>query len=406
MKLPTADKEILHQLATICGSDTEAQLTWLLYRYGFPTILTAQVIACVMLSALRGYAPPAGLVWWGASFTLITLLRAGIYLFWRLSGRQRERHLFFTRLYGAGALAAGIAWAALLLFYDAALPVYLQLFILIVLVGMPIAAMPTNSIRPSVYYSFSFPILLGLFFWSLFMVEQLHVQFFLVAATYSVILVIIARTYHLNLQKTLETRNANQQLLERLRQMAYFDPLTGLANRRWFRETAIKALERGRRHGSRVALLLLDLDNFKQVNDRYGHECGDRLLEEIARRLTRCLRQTDTVVRTDGDLARIGGDELTILLEDIRTAGDVGVVAERILSTLHQPVDLGEARLRPSASLGIALYPDHGEDFKQLMHHADSAMYQAKKAGKNQYAIYGTGEENKVLPEDDQEHLR
>ncbi len=388
MKLPTADKEILHQLTAICGSDTGAQLTWLLYRYGFPTILTAQVIACVMLSALQGFAPPAALIGWGVSFTLITLLRAGIYLYWRLSGRQQEQHRFFTRLYAAGALASGIAWATLLLFYHAGLPVYLQLFILIVLVGMPIAAMPTNSICPSVYYCFSFPILLALFYWSLFVVEDLHLQFFLIAATYSVILVIIARTYHLNLQQTLETRNANQHLLERLHQMAYFDPLTGLANRRWFRETALKALERGRRHGSRVALLLLDLDNFKQVNDRWGHECGDRLLEEIGRRLTRCLRTTDTVVRTDGDLARIGGDELTILLEDIRTADDVRLVAERILATLHQPMDLGEARITPSASLGIALYPDHGDDFKQLMQCADRAMYRAKKSGKNRYAVY------------------
>ena len=388
MKLPTADKEILHQLADICGSDTGAQLTWLLYRYGFPTIITAQVIACVMLSALRGYTAPAALALWGVFFTLITLLRAGLYLYWRLSGRQQERHRFFSRLYAMGAMAAGIAWASLLLFYHAGLPVYLQLFILVVLVGMPIAAMPTNSICPPAYYGFSFPILLALFYWSLFVVEELHVQFFLVAVTYSVILVIIARTYHLNLQQTLETRNANQQLLERLQQMAYFDPLTGLANRRWFRETAVKALERGRRHGSRVALLLLDLDNFKQVNDRYGHECGDLLLEEIARRLTRCLRLTDTVVRTDGDLARIGGDELTILLEDIRTTDDVRAVAERILTTLHQPVDLGEARLRPSASLGIALYPDHGREFKQLMHHADRAMYRAKKSGKNRYAVY------------------
>ncbi len=393
MKLPTADKEILHQLSTICGSDTGAQLTWLLYRYGFPTIVTAQVIACVMLSALRGYAAPAALVLWGVSFTLVTIIRAGLYLYWRLSGRQRERYRFFTRLYAAGALAAGIAWASLLFFYHAGLPVYLQLFILVVLVGMPVAAMPTNSICPPVYYSFSVPILLALFYWSLFVVEELHVQFFLVAVTYSVILAIIARTYHRNLQQTLETRNANQQLMERLQQMAYYDPLTGLANRRWFRETAVRALERGRRHGSRVALLLLDLDNFKQVNDHYGHECGDRLLEEIAHRLTRCLRLTDTVVRTDGDLARIGGDELTILLEDIRTTDDARLVAERILSCLHQPVDLGEATLQPSASLGIALYPDHGDEFKQLMHHADRAMYRAKRSGKNRYAVYDGEEE-------------
>ncbi len=388
MKLPIADKEVLRQLAATCGSNTEAQLTWLLYRYGFPTILTAQVIACVMLSALWGYASPAALVCWGTSFTLITLARVGIYLAWRRSGNQRTRYRFFTHLYAAGALAAGISWASLFLFYRTGLPVHLQLFILIVLVGMPIAAMPTNSICPPVYYTFTTPILLALFYWSLFMVEQLHLHFFLVALTYSVILVIIARTYHLNLQQTLETRNANQELMERLRQMAYFDPLTGLANRRWFQETAIKALERAKRHGSRAAILLLDLDNFKQVNDRYGHESGDRLLETVAHRLTRCLRQTDTVVRADGDLGRIGGDELTILLEDIRARDDVRAVAKRILATLHQPVDLGKARLRPSASIGIALYPDHGNDFNQLMHRADSAMYHAKKAGKNRYAVY------------------
>jgi diguanylate cyclase (GGDEF)-like protein/PAS domain S-box-containing protein len=185
-------------------------------------------------------------------------------------------------------------------------------------------------------------------------------------------------THYVGIFSDISQRKELEQDLERL---AFYDPLTGLANRTLFRERLRQALRAVKRYGGyRVAVLYLDLDLFKQVNDRHGHETGDLLLEEVGKRLTALMRESDTV-------ARIGGDEFAIVLTHVADGEVAGIIAGKIVAMLSEPCLLGGHRCQIGTSIGIALSPDHGDDVEPLIAAADHAMYQAKRGGRNQYRL-------------------
>jgi len=162
---------------------------------------------------------------------------------------------------------------------------------------------------------------------------------------------------------------------ERVRHMALHDHLTGLPNRQLFLDRLDQALRRAKRAGSHVALVYIDLDHFKSLNDAYGHAHGDRVLVETALRLRACVRESDTV-------ARLGGDEFVVVLPDLMHADDSLPVAEKIQQTLYDP-EAGGGRLFLGASVGLACYPEHGHDQDSLLARADAAMYEVKRSGGN-----------------------
>ncbi|CAK8717722.1 histidine kinase [Candidatus Electrothrix gigas] len=174
-----------------------------------------------------------------------------------------------------------------------------------------------------------------------------------------------------------------KQAEEILRHQAMHDPLTRLPNRVMFDERLRSSLLRANRLNSRVALLYLDLDNFKAINDSLGHLAGDRVLQMVADCLRNCLRLEDMV-------ARIGGDEFSAILDDIESVEQAVITAERIIRFLGS-VDCSAQNERIQTSVGIALYPDHGTDPESLLQHADAAMYVAKRLGKGQSFLAGTG---------------
>lgn len=165
-----------------------------------------------------------------------------------------------------------------------------------------------------------------------------------------------------------------------LRYLAYHDTLTGLPNRKFFVEQLQESLQWAQRNHSLVGLLFIDLDGFKQVNDTLGHEMGDRLLVIVARRLSNCLRGSDTV-------SRLGGDEFTVILRAIPKAQAVIVVAEKILATITEPMVLNGHVIKVSASIGISIYPLNSHISETLIEQADAAMYRAKRLGKNRYEL-------------------
>ncbi|HEX5078423.1 MAG TPA: GGDEF domain-containing response regulator [Geminicoccaceae bacterium] len=165
-----------------------------------------------------------------------------------------------------------------------------------------------------------------------------------------------------------------------LHQLARFDPLTGLPNRLLFRDRLAQAVRRIDRHRHFVALIFIDLDGFKAVNDGYGHATGDLLLKAVAGRLRRVVRRSDTV-------ARLGGDEFTIVLEEVRHPQDAARVAEQALLTLRQPFELGGDVIRLGASLGVAIASHAAEVPDTLTHRADVAMYRAKARGGTRYQL-------------------
>lgn len=172
---------------------------------------------------------------------------------------------------------------------------------------------------------------------------------------------------------------------QQMKQLAYYDVLTGLPNRTLFYDRLKQSLVRAKRNQNVLALLFIDLDNFKELNDNHGHSEGDMLLQQVADRLKDTVRETDTV-------SRLGGDEFTVILTDFHHPTLVSVetakVAEKILQVLSEPFLLNEVSYRVSASVGIANYPQDGEVISDLIKHADSAMYQAKTAGKNTFHFF------------------
>ncbi|MEG3638843.1 EAL domain-containing protein [Magnetococcus sp. PR-3] len=169
---------------------------------------------------------------------------------------------------------------------------------------------------------------------------------------------------------------------ERIHHLAHFDMLTELPNRVLFNDRLQHALDQAKREKNRMALMFLDLDGFKKVNDSLGHAHGDQLLQEVSERLTHCVRSADT-------LARLGGDEFVILLEKIHDQQDVQMVADKVLTALRVPVELeGKHEVFVSGSLGVALYPEDGDDLRTLLKNADTAMYSAKEKGKDRVIFY------------------
>jgi predicted signal transduction protein with EAL and GGDEF domain len=196
--------------------------------------------------------------------------------------------------------------------------------------------------------------------------------------------------------------NALKRQEDRLRYLAYYDPLTSLPNRRSFNEQLTRILKRSQRRNSNAALLFIDLDHFKRINDSIGHGRGDRLLVEIAKRLTSELREDDAInyfsdVSAEEDeehgagsteIARLGGDEFTVVLSDVEDTRHVERVAQRILTSLSEPIALQSHNPVVTPSIGIAIFPHDGMDPDTLVRNADTAMYVAKAEGRACYRFY------------------
>ena len=207
-----------------------------------------------------------------------------------------------------------------------------------------------------------------------------------------------------DIQYTLRASNAFNSLKrqeDRLRYLAYYDPLTNLPNRRSFNEHLNRLLKRSQRQGTPAALLFIDLDHFKRINDSIGHAHGDSLLVEIAKRLTIELREEDAInyfsennAEPDSDsegateIARLGGDEFTVVLSDVANIADIEKVARRILESLSEPIALQSHNPVVTPSIGIAIYPQDGSDPDTLSRNADTAMYVAKAEGRACYRFY------------------
>src|SRR5688572_7226082 len=197
------------------------------------------------------------------------------------------------------------------------------------------------------------------------------------AAVYLAMQLMLAR-YHRLLREQERERAAQE---ERIRYQAYHDSLTGLPNRASFAEHLDEAMRRAKRAGWPLALLFLDLDNFKRVNDSLGHDAGDRLLRVAAERIRRAVREADM-------LFRMGGDEFTVLLEDVRGPEEAAMVATSVLVTIAEPLQIQHHEIAVTSSVGSALYPRDDVVGERLLKAADTAMYRAKELGRNRYAFF------------------
>lgn len=174
---------------------------------------------------------------------------------------------------------------------------------------------------------------------------------------------------------------SRKMLESRLENLAHFDPLSNVPNRTLFNDRLKLALSYAKRKKKLLAVMFIDLDLFKEINDLHGHEAGDVVLKKVSRQLASCVRESDTV-------ARMGGDEFVVLLPIINNERDAISVASKILEAVAQPIQVEKLNLHVTCSIGIAIYPQHGQDEKLLVINADMAMYQAKKGGKNRARFF------------------
>jgi diguanylate cyclase (GGDEF)-like protein len=211
--------------------------------------------------------------------------------------------------------------------------------------------------------------------------EELHLQLPSGTSVYHATVITPVKDEHgevIKLIGTVQDVTERKQTEQRILHLASHDVLTGLPNRSLLMDRLVVALAGARRSHAMTGLLFVDLDHFKPVNDKLGHEAGDILLKQVADRLSACVREADTV-------ARLGGDEFVIVLVNIRTSNDAQRVAEKLVESLRRPFQLHDSEVTISASIGIALYPQHGLSTDQLLQQADDAMYVAKKKGKDRY---------------------
>lgn len=180
---------------------------------------------------------------------------------------------------------------------------------------------------------------------------------------------------------------AHLSLRQAAKRLAYYDELTGLPNRSLLQDRAVQALHKAKRDQSKVVLLMLDLDNFKSINDSVDHAVGDAVLSEVARRLTQFSRKIDTV-------SRRGGDEFVMLLSEVTRLDAISDFVERVLEIIASPMFIDDKRYDITASAGVGVFPDDSQDFASLYRHADTAMYQAKKLGRNRYRFFSPALEN------------
>ena len=187
-----------------------------------------------------------------------------------------------------------------------------------------------------------------------------------------------------------DQREAAVVATSQVEHLAYYDTLTGLPNRALFSDRLTVALTHAHRHRYKLAILFLDIDRFKQINDSLGHTVGDRLLRTVAARIRNAIREEDTV-------ARFGGDEFTVLIHIIGKIEDAGKIAQKILDSFKQPITIDEREFVVTSSIGISVYPIDGADSETLIRNADTAMYRAKDLGRNTYQFYAATMNSKAL---------
>jgi diguanylate cyclase (GGDEF)-like protein len=198
---------------------------------------------------------------------------------------------------------------------------------------------------------------------------------------------------------------------EQIRRLAYYDTLTGLPNRLLYLEQLGSALDYAHRHRQKVAVMFVDLDNFKRINDTMGHGVGDELLKIVSARLVKSIRALDVVSRAAAEstespsIARLGGDEFTVMVSDVRDTDDAALVARRLLAAMAEPVHIGAHELFVSGSVGVAIYPDDGVGIEELLKHADIAMYRAKEEGKGRFHFYDASMTARALDKMNTEQL-
>src|SRR5579872_7314031 len=337
---------------------------------------------------------------WYVFFIIIFAMRI---IMMKIFMKQKDPDFrLWKNLYVIGALLSGLCWGFVGSFLFLGATNAEQILIILVIAGVTAGAAPMLSadlISSGLFITASlFPTIFSLCF---FKNTQSNYPLFgaAVICYYFYLLVLCFRLHDIiknsiglkfendNLLDNIsQTKNQLEIINKKLAHAATHDPLTNLANRILFEHNLIKAIARARKNNTILALLYIDLDNFKEINDAHGHHTGDRLLLQLIERIRKNTRQSDTV-------ARLGGDEITILLEKINHPEIIYLTADRLCEILAAPVIIHNHIIKVTASIGISVFPEDGEDVETLLKNADKAMYYVKEHGRNNFHFSASASE-------------
>ncbi len=407
----------------------------MLFSNGISANVSVVVVAFLFNRTLGDTLNPTLLQVWFYLISATALFRLWVWRRYRVAYRKASPEQW-ARLYTWGTLLTGIGWAVLSLSILADPDTMLQSLIVILLLGIMITAVSVLAPYIPAFYAYVIPQAVALVAVLLINTNREHLWFAVGIVAFTLFLSGTARRSNRDIVQMLALQHQNQDLIgqlnreieqrksaqkqlerhgeeleeqvasrtrqlirinrelqqemeerrrveENLKHLAHHDALTDLPNRLLLVDRLNHAIDRAHRSGNQLAVMFLDLDHFKHINDSLGHALGDELLREVAQRLSARVRKGDTV-------ARLGGDEFIVIMEKIDGPDDADVVARELMETLRHPFNLQGHRLFVDASIGICLFPRDGESCDELLRNADAAMYQAKEDGRNNYAFYNS----------------
>jgi diguanylate cyclase (GGDEF)-like protein len=351
------------------------------------TIANSTMLACILAYVLRNLIPTTIIIVWLSVFVCLNIVRF-ILMFNQkrrpaVSNVEIEKQLLQFRI---GLIASAFMWGlASVLMYPPNAPMH-QMFLIFVLAGLSAGAVVSYSVDFISAVTFVLLILIPILF-RIFLGEgEIAFAMTISIVLYIIYMVISISKINRNLIETISSRYDAAEREQDIKQLAFYDELTNLPNRRLMIDRINHALALSTRTGRGGALLFLDLDNFKTLNDSLGHDMGDLLLKQVAERLVSTVRASDTV-------ARFGGDEFTVMLEDLsqdsaEALAQVKQITKQIITSLNLPYQLNAHQYHSTASIGVAMFTNAESSHEELLKNADIAMYQAKRAGRNVVRYY------------------
>jgi diguanylate cyclase (GGDEF)-like protein len=410
-----------------------AQQISLLYANAMPANLTVAAISILLSISLWDKLEHRLLIVWNLAMLLSVLLRTWLLVRHALAAR-RHPPATWGRRYVLSTLLVGIAWGSLTPLMLTSDDIFVHFVIFLVIFGTISVAVPVLAARLPAFFAYVLP--QSLFLVAVLVIQNTQWSLLLSIATliYTGLIAATSRNMNRQIRRSIELENHNQTLIDHLsrevaqrraaqealerhrtqledqverrtreltrtneslekqiairkqaekslKHLAHHDTLTNLPNRLLLDARMEHAITHARRKQSRLALLFLDLDNFKHINDSLGHMTGDRLLQQVTRRLLSITREDDTI-------ARLGGDEFVLLMEEVKDTADIISLAQKILDKLNERFEINGQSIFVGCSIGISLYPEDGDSAETLLKNADAAMYRTKDEGRNSYNFY------------------
>ena len=357
------------------------------------SVLSSAVLGSLLLyiQAQQASIPLQHIYLWGAILLAISFARIGVSLYFAKHPVTAVADIDFRlNMLRAGVIITAFSWGVNPYLAGKQQSIELLFFSSFIISGMSAGAVIAYAIDKISALAYIFFAVVPLLIYLLVLNTQATLIMGFAGAIYVVFMVYSISGLNQHLIDNIVLRIEAEQFDEQIKQMAYYDALTGLPNRRLLQDKLDHALTMSQRHQMRGAVIFIDLDNFKMLNDTQGHEMGDSLLKQVASRLKSSVRESDLV-------SRLGGDEFIIMLENLSTDKQKSIkqareIAEKILLAFSQPFQINHQPYFVSPSIGVAIFPTHGTTHDDLLKYADTAMYEAKRAGRNTVRIYGEKE--------------